>query len=219
MSMYITFTWQRPAVSSRADGCVRALAGPNARDLGLGADDDKRQPGGGSQFLSWAGDGPRLGASAKLKVRACRAAGTRGKSAKARRPCGGRPTRFPPALLRKPAPARAASALLPGARAKVGPRSSRGRIREGQPSRSALARARRLTAAQRWRAAVIPPAPADNEPKQAQPSGWRVDDIVVTCSDPAQWCRAAPAAALGEPVSPSGRGGFHGRARSARPDR
>jgi hypothetical protein len=143
-------------------------------------------------------------------------AGSRRTSAKARR---GRPTRFPPAFLRKPAPAPAASALLPGARAKVGPRSWRGRIREGQPSRSALARARRLTAAQRWRAVVIPPAPADNEPKQARPSGWRVDDIVVTCSDPAQWCRAAPAAALGEPVSPSGRGGFHGRARSARPDR
>ena len=108
---------------------------------------------------------PRLGASAGLirRTRACplwRAcggrllAGSRRTSVKARTAGGGpHPSRQRSATRGSLLPTRLRRRWRLGAvakaRADVGPRSSRGRIREGQPSRSAVARAHRLTAAQR----------------------------------------------------------------------
>ena len=219
MSMYITFTWQRPAISSRADGCVKEGPVRVRRRPGLGNWGRLRQAAARLRepILSWAGKGrPRLGASAGLTrrpharaplalLRSAPLAGSRRTSAKARTAGGGGPAPFPPAFSGTgslpPASAGAGgSALLPMPRADVGPRSSRGRIREGQPSRSAVARAPPHGCPAM--ACCRHPAGAGRQRAQGrrQPSGWRVDGIVVTCSDPAQRCRAAPAAALGEPV-------------------
>ena len=188
----------------------------DARDLGIGADYDKRQPGCGADFVVVQGEEAPPGAAAGLTgspTRACaplarlRSAPACGLEAHEREGRGGRRgARTLPASVQR------TGSLLPSlrrrcrlgavanARADVGPRSSRGRIREGQPSRSAVARAPPhgcpATACCRH------PAGAGRQRAQGrrQPSGWCVDGIVVTCSDPAQRCRAAPAAALGEPV-------------------
>ena len=220
MSMYITFTWQRPAISSRADGCVKEGPVRVRRRPGLGnwgRITTSGSPAAGADFVVGRGR-PRLGASAGLKGRHTRVrppwracgrrllAGSRRTSVKARTAGGGARTR--PASVQRhggacsppAAPALAARRMLPMPRADVGPRSSRGRIREGQPSRSAVARAPPHGCPAM--ACCRHPAGAGRRRAQGrrQPSGWCVDGIVVTCSDPAQRCRAAPAAALGEAV-------------------
>lgn len=205
MSMYITFTWQRPAISSRADARQgRARAGPQTPGTWeLGQITTSGSPAAGPILSSAGGGGPawrrcrvdRVRPHARARSCGRRLlAGSRRTSAKA---VGGRRGAAPhPSRHRR----RCRLGAIANARADVGPRSSRGRIREGQPSRSAVARAPPhgcpATACCRL------PAGAGRQRAQGrrQPSGWCVDGIVVTCSDPAQRCRAAPAAALGEPV-------------------
>jgi hypothetical protein len=182
MSMYITFTWQRPAISSRADGCVKEgppCGSADARDLGIGKDYDKRRPGCGSRFWRVQGTAPpgclcRLD-KAHTRVplwRACGRrllAGSRRTSVKARTAGGG------------PHPSASAQrhggACSPPACAGAGGSAQLPR-REPMsvPAHPAAASARVSLQGLRLRertasrlpsdgAAVIPPAPADDEPK------------------------------------------------------
>ena len=167
-------------------------------------------------ILACAGDG-RLGASAGLirHTRACplwRAcgrrllAGSRRTSVKART-AGGGPAPFPPAFsdTGEPAPTSLRRRWRLGAVAKAASRCRSPLIPRPHPRGSAFKVCGCASAPPHGCPAMAccrHPAGAGRQRPQGrrQPCGWCVDGIVVTCSDPARRCRAAPAGALGEAV-------------------
>ena len=219
MSMYITFTWQRPALSSRADGCVKEgppCGSADARDLGIGEDYDKRQPGCGSRFWRVQGTAPpgclcrldkahtRVPPLARL-----RSAPACGFEAHEREGQDGRrgPAPVPPAFsdTGEPAPHQPAPALAARRSCQGASRCRSPLIPRPHPRGSAFKVCGCASAPPHGCPAMAccrHPAGAGRRRAQGrrQPSGWCVDGIVVTCSDPARRCRAAPAGALGEAV-------------------
>ena len=249
--MYITFTWQRPAISSRGrwlrkegpvagpqtpgddglghsgthrlhfracpvwrSGCIAALAGQRLLDgslrrLGIRQTTSSGAQRAGGRFCRGRRrPGASLpGAKAPTRALSLSPAPACGLGARARRRGG-------PAAGGLPYPAQRSAAR--GARAKPTPAGrlfAQWREPMSVPAHPAAASARvkpsrsagcARAASRLPRDGVLPsfpPAPVRQRAQgRRQPSGWRVDGIVVTCSDPAQRCRAAPAAALGEPV-------------------
>ena len=192
-------------------------AGPQTpRTWELGRTTTSGGPAAGADFGVCRGR-PRLGASAGLirRTRACplwRAcgrrllAGSRRTSVKART-AGGGPAPVPPAFsdTGEPAPHQPAPALAARRSCQGASRCRSPLIPRPHPRGSAFKVCGCASAPPHGCPAMAccrHPAGAGRRRAQGrrQPSGWCVDGIVVTCSDPARRCRAAPAGALGEAV-------------------